>query len=135
GFGTAVELSGDDAGNSGRRGYRAGTRQTAPQLLIPFVAVAEVTHYSRKTLQFSVFVFERHGNGIGPETRPVLFQMPAFTGEMAFAEGPLELFFRRSPKRLIGGIKKRCVLMTGFAGIIAVDAFRALIPGNDPRVG
>src|ERR1035438_7514539 len=54
---------------------------------------------------------------------------------MAFADGPLELLIRRSPKWLIGGIKKRCVLMTGFAGIIAVDAFRALIPGNDPRVG
>ena len=53
---------------------------------------------------------------------------------MAFECGPLEFFLKIYPDVLFAGIEKRYMLPNGLIGFIAVNAFRARIPSDDPPV-
>ena len=94
GFRNAVELAGNNAGDGRFRRDRPDARAAAPQLFVSLVTIAEVAHHSGKALQISVLVFQRHGDDVGPESRPVLFHVPAFVADMAFAGGPLQFFLQ-----------------------------------------
>ena len=110
-------------------------RAAAPQLLVPLVTLAEVAHHPGKTLQFSVFVSERHGNDIGPESRPVLSQPASLRCPNGLPPRPAS-----TPpaavhaESLVAGIEKRYVLADGLIGRIAVNARRSRIPGSHASV-
>ena len=91
GLGNPVELAGNNAGDGRCRGKRPAPRAAAPQLLVPFVTVAEIAHHSGEALQISVLVLQRHGDDVGPESRAVLLHVPAFRADMAFARRPASI--------------------------------------------
>jgi hypothetical protein len=53
------------------------------------MAPGKVAHYSRKPLQFPVFVFQGRRKDIRPKSRPVFPAMPIFVSEVAFGRGSL----------------------------------------------
>src|SRR5206468_400578 len=101
-----VELAGDDAGDGRLRRDRADSRAAAPQLLIPIVPVGKVAHHSRKPPQLSAFILKRRRDGVGPETRSVLSQLPAFSSQMAFGGCPFELILQSCRERIFAGIEE-----------------------------
>jgi hypothetical protein len=129
-FCNAVELPVNHAGNGRGSGNRTGACPAAAQLFISFMTIAEVAYCSRKALQISILIFDRRRNGIGPESRPLFFQMPAFLGEMAVASYPFELF-PQGPRIIFAEIEERQILADSLIGPIAVDAFRTRIPSDD----
>ena len=88
-LGHAAKLSANDSGDG--RFHRRGAHAcvVAPRLLISFVTIAKVAHHTGKAPQVSVLVFQGLGNGVGPESRRITSQMPAFIREVAFVFGPL----------------------------------------------
>src|SRR5580704_4742840 len=98
-------------------------RSRFPQLLVPLVALAEIANHSRKTLQFSVFIFERHGDDVGPKSRFVLFQTPAFVPEMALCRGPCQFLAQPDGKRVFGRIEQSHMLAHGLLRSVAVKPF------------
>ena len=67
------------------------------------MAFAKIAHHSGEALQFSLFVFERHRNCVGPESRFVLSGLPAFIEPYGFrtqsASPPLAPWYRENRRR------------------------------------
>src|SRR5580704_3115441 len=125
-----VILTGHNTGDGGLQGDWTEALAAAPQLLIPLVTIAEIAHHSRKALQFSGRILERHRNGIRPESRPIFFDLPAFGAHMTFGCDPIELLLHFGRRTTFARIKKRYVLANRLIGLIAVNARRSRIPGG-----
>src|SRR5258707_10888705 len=98
------------------------------------MTLAKIAHNSRETLQFSVFVSERHRNSVRPELRTVLSGLPAFCPRMAFGLGPIELLLELGAESIFDGIEKRYVFIDSLRGPIAVNSRRSRIPGGNTSV-
>src|ERR1019366_6405325 len=109
-------------------------RATAAQLLVPLVTIAKVADDSRKALQRTVFLPQGHGDVIGPKSRPAFSEVPGFVSQMAFGGCPLQVCFKIYAGSLFAGIEEGHMLANGLIAFVAVNAFRARIPGDNPSV-
>src|SRR5580693_2186376 len=105
-----VILPGNDAGNGSLQRDRPQALATAPQPLVLLMTIGKVAHHSRKSLQFSACVFDGHGDGIRPESRPVFLDLPAFSPHVTFGRDPIELLLQLDPRRTVARIEKRYML-------------------------
>jgi hypothetical protein len=126
-----VELAGNDSrhGRLGGNGPYPGA--IVPQLFVAFVAFGKVTHYSREAPQGALFIFERRGNGVGPESRSVFSRLPVFAAHMTFGGGPFELLPQLHPESVVARIEETDGAVNGFIHRISVDAHCSGIPSRD----
>ncbi len=92
------------------------------------MSLAEVAHHACESLQFSGFISQRHRNGVSPEARPVLPQLPAFNAEMAVSRGAFQFLLRLRARILVAKIEKTDVFTNDLIGAVTVNALCSRIP-------
>ena len=129
-----VKLTRDDAGDLCLRRKRVHDRPVPPQCFILLVALSEVAHHPGKALQLAVFILQCPGDGVGPESRSIFFELPAFVAGMVRECGPCQSFPAKPGATGFPWIQKRLVLADGFIGGIAEDPSRSRIPTGNSSV-
>src|SRR5690242_5917522 len=95
------------------------------------MTLAEVAYQPRKALQLPVFVFERRCDDVGPESRPILLQMPSFVSEMAFGGASFQFLWNTEWELVVTAQEKRHTLPKSFSPAVSIEVLGSRIPCRD----
>ncbi len=114
---------------------QAETLLALAQLLLMAASLREVAGDLREADQRAALVAHGRDDGVGPEQRTILADAPAFVLVRPEAFGDLQLMRGQAALERLGRIEAREVAADDLVGAIALEAFRAGVPGEDVAVG
>ncbi len=98
------------------------------KLLLGFLSLGDIPRDFRISEQRTVGIADGVDDDVGPESRPVLTDAPAFLFEASLARGRLEGALWLAGFPILVGIEHREMLADGLVREVALDPLRAQVP-------
>ena len=131
----AFEFSGNDPDDCGFGRPLFEPSSALPQRFIRPVTAGKIAHHAGKTPEYLVFVSERHGKRICPESCPVFPLMPALVSQAAFGGSPFQFDVElQAGIALVARIDARRMLTDDLFSPVTVNPLGTRVPFHNPSV-